>query len=33
MLLRADAGHVLISPKRVVKRFSELTSEEVCDMW
>ena len=27
------AGHVLISPRRVVKRFSELSQEEVCDLW
>ena len=26
-------GHVLISPKRVVARFSELSPEEVADLW
>lgn len=26
-------GHVLVCPKRVVKRFSELTTEEVADIW
>jgi diadenosine tetraphosphate (Ap4A) HIT family hydrolase len=26
-------GHVLISPKRVVHRFAELSSEEVADLW
>ncbi|GBG84780.1 hypothetical protein CBR_g39157 [Chara braunii] len=26
-------GHVLVSPKRVVKRFAELTSAEVVDLW
>lgn len=26
-------GHVLISPKRVVSRFAELTPEEVADIW
>jgi hypothetical protein len=29
----SPSGHVLISPKRVVKRFAELTSDEVADMW
>ncbi|MEW5300284.1 MAG: hypothetical protein WDW36_003225 [Sanguina aurantia] len=26
-------GHVLVSPKRVVQRFTEMTSEEVADLW
>lgn len=26
-------GHVLISPKRVVHRFADLTSEEISDLW
>ncbi|KAL6781832.1 hypothetical protein ACKKBF_B09605 [Auxenochlorella protothecoides x Auxenochlorella symbiontica] len=26
-------GHVLISPRRVVNRFTELTSDEVADIW
>ena len=26
-------GHVLVSPKRVVARFAELSSEEVADLW
>ena len=27
------SGHVLVSPKRVVRRFAELTKEEVSDLW
>lgn len=27
------SGHVLISPKRVVHRFADLSSEEVADLW
>jgi hypothetical protein len=27
------AGHVLISPQRVVARFSELSADEVADLW
>jgi len=27
------AGHVLISPRRPVLRWNDLTSEEVCDIW
>lgn len=26
-------GHVLVSPKRVVARFAELTADEVADLW
>ncbi|XP_024536731.1 bifunctional bis(5'-adenosyl)-triphosphatase/adenylylsulfatase FHIT [Selaginella moellendorffii] len=26
-------GHVLVSSKRVVPRFTDLSSEEVCDLW
>eukprot|EP00798_Chlamydomonas_sp_ICE-L_P019759 gene19759-26453_t len=26
-------GHVLVSPKKVIKRFSEMSKEEVCDLW
>lgn len=26
-------GHVLVSPKRVIKRFAELTPEETSDLW
>ncbi|KAG2494198.1 hypothetical protein HYH03_007556 [Edaphochlamys debaryana] len=26
-------GHVLVSPRRVVKRFAELTPQEVTDLW
>lgn len=26
-------GHVLVLPIRVVPRFKDLTSEEVCDLW
>jgi bis(5'-adenosyl)-triphosphatase len=26
-------GHVLISPIRVVRRFADLTQEEVADLW
>lgn len=26
-------GHVLISPKRVLTRFSDLAPEEVADLW
>lgn len=29
----AIAGHVLIIPKQVVKRFADLTSEQVTDLW
>ncbi|QDZ21424.1 bis(5'-adenosyl)-triphosphatase [Chloropicon primus] len=27
------SGHVLVAPKRVCKRFTELTGEEVADLW
>jgi bis(5'-adenosyl)-triphosphatase len=27
------AGHVLVSPKRVAPRFSDLDSKEVADLW
>jgi hypothetical protein len=30
---RANAGHVLVIPRRVVKRFHELNAEEVTDLW
>ncbi|KAK9823986.1 hypothetical protein WJX72_006802 [[Myrmecia] bisecta] len=26
-------GHVLVSPKRVVKRFADLTADEISDLW
>jgi diadenosine tetraphosphate (Ap4A) HIT family hydrolase len=26
-------GHVLVSPKRVVPRFADLSEEEVADLW
>lgn len=26
-------GHVLVSPKRVAKRFADLSAEEVADLW
>ncbi|KAJ9089642.1 Dinucleoside triphosphate hydrolase, variant 2 [Entomophthora muscae] len=26
-------GHVLVSPRRLVRRFHELTQNEVCDLW
>ena len=26
-------GHVLVAPKRVVKRFGSLTNDEVADLW
>nr|XP_043622431.1 bifunctional bis(5'-adenosyl)-triphosphatase/adenylylsulfatase FHIT-like [Erigeron canadensis] len=26
-------GHVLVCPKREVKRFADLTAEETCEMW
>ena len=28
-----SAGHVLISPKRVVPRFAALSASEVADLW
>ena len=30
MIVIVPPGHVLVSPRRVVKRFSDLTSDEVC---
>ncbi len=33
MTLPKTAGHVLISPKRVVPRFKQLSAEEVADLW
>ncbi|XP_031739051.1 bifunctional bis(5'-adenosyl)-triphosphatase/adenylylsulfatase FHIT isoform X2 [Cucumis sativus] len=26
-------GHVLVSPKREVQRFADLTADETCDLW
>lgn len=26
-------GHVLVVPKREVKRFADLTADEICDLW
>ena len=31
--LQVVPGHVLVSPKRVVARFAELSAEEVSDLW
>eukprot|EP00955_Chlamydomonas_euryale_P088886 364419-Chlamydomonas_euryale.AAC.2 len=28
-----QAGHVLISPRRVLRRFADLSAAEVCDLW
>jgi len=27
------SGHVLIAPKRVCKRFAQMTNDEVADLW
>lgn len=33
VVLSCFEGHVLISPKRVVPRFADLTREELVDLW
>jgi DNA-binding XRE family transcriptional regulator len=33
LCLLPTTGHVLVSPLRVVRRFADLTLDEVADMW